>query len=363
MADHWYWQTAGEQYGPLSTAELEDLIRRNRVQDADQIRVEGSADWLPAAQVRAMFAAPDGSLTPESLATGSPVPESGVSPETGAQSAARVLAGIERQRMQATADEVGWSEQLAALIGKTLRSPFGFVTLAFDLLCSSLGIFKGLFGRKLVLGVIGLVLLAIVLKNLEFGDRTAKEAHEQIAEAWDELQEMKNRKASPEDLAEFERETVAWLNPTLKSLGESAIQNETGIRLSALWSNSHLNAAQAQRSLIAAGGVLKESLAEAARPRPQSQSSSRIVTDRNGRRIPPLGRKQVTLPPESRFVDLMSVAQGFLNGEIKNRAPLATAAWPAIDPLLAGFVVVDLGIVTGGVTFWWRRKRRKTSRT
>ena len=342
MDHQWFWRTDGETYGPLSTDELEDLVRRGRIRGSDQIRLEGSDKWLPADEVRGMFLSPD---------EGSPV-------ESAAQSAARVLAGASRQALEHEAERPSFSAKLASLIGKSARGPAGLLALFFDLLWSGLDRLKGLFGRKITLGVIALLLLAILFKNLEFGDTQSRDAHEQIAEAWEEMQAMKNRHASPQEWAEFERETLAWLEPTLESLGESAVQNETGIHPTALWSNSHLTAALTQKSLIASGGILKEVLADARRPKAEAAPARKIVTDRNGKLVPPLPQRQITLPPESRFADQMNVAQAFLNGELRSRGQAATTAATPMDPLMAGMVVVDVGIVAGALAFWWRRRRR-----
>src|SRR5258708_3204071 len=89
MNHEWFWQTDGEQYGPLSTAEFEDPVRRNRVKGSDEIRLDGTADWLPAMQVIAMFAEPVGDAS-----TG-----------TAAQSAADVLSRAARMRLGTQEDE------------------------------------------------------------------------------------------------------------------------------------------------------------------------------------------------------------------------------------------------------------------
>src|SRR6185436_15466895 len=55
MADsQWYYAVAGEQLGPVSTAELRDLIRAGNVGPEDLVWCEGMSDWSAARTVKAL---------------------------------------------------------------------------------------------------------------------------------------------------------------------------------------------------------------------------------------------------------------------------------------------------------------------
>ena len=79
------------------------------------------------------------------------------------------------------------------------------------------------------------MLAALLLKYVQFGEIYRRTADDSLAEAWEQMQGMKQRQASPQEWAQFQGETLEWLEPTLESLGEAAVRNETGFHLTALW--------------------------------------------------------------------------------------------------------------------------------
>jgi hypothetical protein len=58
MADEWYYTIQGQQLGPVSTAELQQLAAQRRLQPTDLVWKEGMAKWVPAANTQGLFADP-----------------------------------------------------------------------------------------------------------------------------------------------------------------------------------------------------------------------------------------------------------------------------------------------------------------
>ena len=52
----WYYAKADQQFGPVTTQDLQAMVADGRVQAADLIWTEGLADWTPAGRVQAVFA-------------------------------------------------------------------------------------------------------------------------------------------------------------------------------------------------------------------------------------------------------------------------------------------------------------------
>jgi len=58
MTELWYWRTKGRIRGPLATEELEAIVDANRLGPGDDVRLDGSDDWVPAAEIRQLFKCP-----------------------------------------------------------------------------------------------------------------------------------------------------------------------------------------------------------------------------------------------------------------------------------------------------------------
>ncbi len=64
MASQWFYQAKGERVGPISGAELRNLAQRGAISAQTPIANTPGGPWVPASQVRGLFAAPSG--TPSS---------------------------------------------------------------------------------------------------------------------------------------------------------------------------------------------------------------------------------------------------------------------------------------------------------
>lgn len=55
MAKLWYYKTNGQQFGPVTSAQLKKLADDQTIGPNDLVRKEGMRDWFPASQVRGLF--------------------------------------------------------------------------------------------------------------------------------------------------------------------------------------------------------------------------------------------------------------------------------------------------------------------
>lgn len=75
MATEWHYSFGGEQFGPVSAAELQELAANGCLSPNDLVWREGMSDWAPARKVRGLFPdvlpePPPPTPKPENKATG-----------------------------------------------------------------------------------------------------------------------------------------------------------------------------------------------------------------------------------------------------------------------------------------------------
>src|SRR4051812_13464511 len=58
MADTWYYAQSGQQYGPVSGVQLQQLAAAGRLQPGDLVWQEGTPNWVPAPTVANLMPAP-----------------------------------------------------------------------------------------------------------------------------------------------------------------------------------------------------------------------------------------------------------------------------------------------------------------
>ena len=73
MAQQWYCQISGKQYGPLSPQQLKQLAATGKLKPEDGVRRESDKKWAPASKVKGLFAdaapQPKQQATPQSKST------------------------------------------------------------------------------------------------------------------------------------------------------------------------------------------------------------------------------------------------------------------------------------------------------
>jgi len=67
MANEWYYARGGEKSGPVTAAQLKQLVRSGELARNDMVWKEGMAEWKPAGTVKGLFPPPPGT-TPDSPA-------------------------------------------------------------------------------------------------------------------------------------------------------------------------------------------------------------------------------------------------------------------------------------------------------
>jgi hypothetical protein len=60
MANMWFVQRGDKKTGPVDSAELKQLASTGRLLPTDLVQREGGQDWVPAARIKGLFAAPTG---------------------------------------------------------------------------------------------------------------------------------------------------------------------------------------------------------------------------------------------------------------------------------------------------------------
>lgn len=323
MSPQWYWRSQGRQHGPLSTEELGRLVRQHRIADADELRLAENEEWMSAAQVKAMFAG-----SSESASAGTP-----------SESAARLLSHAAHARLKRRVERASRSAALVDLFRKSGGGLAGIAGNLGDWLAAGVGSLSklgSLFGRKTTLAAAIVILLAILFKDVDFGNTRHRDVFEQLSTASDQMQSLQRRGASDAEWKEFEQQTLAWLDPTLEALQEAARSKPVN-RI--YWLRSSREAAETRRQLILAANRLKFILA---RPRGLDQTL------------------------DEAFLLEMSAAHDYLSGKmalqqaaaVPTNADGAATEAAGTDPLLAGMLAVDAVVIGGVAWLWWRRRRR-----
>jgi len=335
MSHHWYWQTRGTIYGPLSTDELEDLVQRHRVLDDDSIRIDETDDWIPAVEIKALFT--------ESL--------EGEADETAAQSAANALSHRARMRLSQDADEAQTGAAISSFFTKALGGIGGLSSALQALAARALTALTNRLTRVMVLSIVSAALLALLifklLSGVELRDTRAADAQLRLFETWEEFQAMKERRASLSEWEAFERDTIIWLKPMLTTLGETATANQAS---SIPWGRSGFDKGLGQQQLVSAGWILRDLIVEARRnsARPEGDASesrpraSRLMT------FP-------TDPPEVLFTKRMTMAQAYLEGTAETLRPAHVQPPVSSDARwLAGLLGVGGCVLVCGAGWWWK---------
>lgn len=339
MSHHWYWQNRGTTYGPLSTDELESLVRRHRVLDDDSLRVDGTDDWVSGLEIKALFA--------ESL--------QGNVGETAAESAANALSHRARLGLAQDSEKPSAMAILGAYLGKIVRSVGNLGSTLQLLVFRAVTPVTSRLNRPVVLSLFTASLLVVaavkVLSGVEFRDTKAADAQVRLSETWDEFQAMKRRRAPQAEWEAFERETIAWLKPMLTTLGEAATANQAS---PIQWGQSGFDKGLGQQQLVSAGWILRDLIVDARKKSLQPESREHSPTMSRTSRLMTFP----TDPPEVMFSKRMAMAEAYLNGTADTlrpahvKPPEETGNWWTTGILSAGGCVL-----IGGAGWWWKQRR------
>lgn len=335
MESQWYWERVGETHGPVTTDELESLIRLHKIRETDRIRLDGSEEWLSTIDVRTMFES--------SGAGGSNSP---------AASATRALA--ERRRMHLSVDEVpvdydvssylslpwrvlkgiGWgcgyvlSEILDRIPiprlkrGRDNAPRESALTTCRNALdnASEWGWIQTLIRHKVALfSILALILTSIVVKEVVFADFDNQRAFAQLSAIGNQIERLQG--VMPPEVREKQLATVTALRADLESKARNAPWDRNRY-----WTASGFRRATVRYKLIKACEILESLFSSNADP----EHLKRVFAGQ-----------------------LESTDQ--LMGQ--NKAAQSNLI-QSIDPMIAGVVIVD-GLALGGFVVWWRRRARK----
>lgn len=318
MSPQWYWKNQGNVHAPISTRELDRLFRQNRISDNDQFCLTGTNDWMSAAEVKALFAASN-----DSSSSG-----------TTSESAARIVSNSPHIHIHAKQqiEAESWLGALTDMGGAGLSVILGSCCNWLKVAGEPLSKLATLLGRKTALTMLAVFLLAFLFGDVEFGDSQTQDTAEQFATTWGQIQVLQQREASRAEWKEFEQETLAWLQPTVEALEETANRNPID---GFYWTTWGTDSARAQREIYFAGVTLLQLLKRGQEGHPVLEKS---------------------------FLQCMGEARTILTGEVSTRrreVQRAATRGDQVDPLAAGILVVDAVAIAGAGFWWWRRRQRE----
>jgi|GEM_PF-6002765 len=224
MSDQqWYINSDGNVFGPLTTVKLEQMFRENLIQPSDLIGVAGEETWLPASSVQEMFQQTHTSQAEESpshaasdilgrLRTPKPAHIDEVSESIPIGALGEFVSG---GAQRVTGGVAALSGGIGGLIGSAIEGLFHAASAVFRLRHS-----------KLTLVVLGVLLAAILLRNVQFADSDNQLVFEQLVTLGDEVELMRGAQGvTADDWEHFRRVSQESLDPAIKLLSEAAGQD------------------------------------------------------------------------------------------------------------------------------------------
>lgn len=205
MEPRWFWRSAESLYGPLSTDEVAQLIRRKRISDTDELRIDDEGEWMAASSIKALL----------------DVSEEARSAHTASDSAAHVLKHAASSRLSysgAGSAKAPLTGRLVACAGYRLAAFIAYLPCSVRAGALFINRLRWLLNRKLTLAVLAVFLLAVVFKDRERSDWAHQETLVKLSTVWEHSQSLRERSASAAEWRKFAEQTFAWLKPTLETL-------------------------------------------------------------------------------------------------------------------------------------------------
>lgn len=324
MADEWYWKHRGETRGPISTEDLDDLIRHHRIDNRDELRPVDSPEWISGEAVKAMFT----NVKTSENAT--------------VDAAARLLqqrripgtnAGLEGSSTGIGDTLVSAAKGLAGLLSGLLDWVItGITTPLFYL--------RRLYHPWLVLGVAALILISIPLGRLDLTGAENRRIYDRHSHILAQARQLHSEEA-PE--AEWERLRKEYLNEVKTSqleLNKAALKyaNQSRLRQWDFQATNYL----ARRNLIQL-----------------SYTIERLLSIPKEKRTGYLGYADRLFASTTDAITGKTLQQLKLQAASGSNSKKPAASNAGIDPMIAGILVVDALLLVGGGVFVWRRWIRR----
>lgn len=208
MPEQWNWQNRDETVGPLTTNELEDLIRQHRVNDSDQIWLAEGGQCISGVEIKRLFTQGT-SLAPE------------VSPS---EAASRSLIQLRQVRPKGRVE----SKPDLGMPGRILRYSAEFIadlsTRFSNILVASFGTVTSRLNSKISLAVLAVIIVLLAIRYTGFIPFESIENQRVYArlnitsERLQKLQQKPIRERIPDEVSLFQSETTLWLEPTIKEM-------------------------------------------------------------------------------------------------------------------------------------------------
>jgi len=324
MMDEWFWKHHGETRGPISTADLDDLIQHHRIDNRDELRPVNSTEWISGETVKAMFA---GAQETENATV---------------DAAARLLQQkrIPGSNTNSTSSATTFGENLAGAAKSTAGLLSGVLDLIITGISTALFSLRRLYSPWLMLGVAVLILISIPLSLLDVTGAETRRIYHTYSQILEEARQLHSEEAAE---AEWDRLRMKYQNEVKASqswMKQAALKYAPQWR-SWQWDFEATNYL-ARRKLIQLSYAIEEILSGSKARRTKCfiyvDESYAAATDAiRGKTLEHLKAQTVTARKSPK------------PAESKNR----------LDPTIAGILVIDGLLLIGGGFFVRRRLIRR----
>lgn len=320
MAAEWYWKHRGELRGPISTEDLDDLIRHHRIDNRDELRPVESEDWLSGETVKAMFARARAGDTEKSTV----------------DAAARLL---QQRRLPGAGEGKGKNLFQSIPLADGLKSAGAMLSGLFDQiitgLSSALYSLRCFRNRWVALIVAAILLLSIHLGQRDFSGAENRRIYELYSQLLSEVRRLQSIKASDAEWMHFQETQKDAFNASRESL--KRIDRKFPGRYRPGCYDFEQENGQARFELIQAGYRFQELLQMGKDAKPDAVTGA-----------------------EKSLTNIQDVFSGKFLTQLKiarskpsvRKSPAASNT--GIDPLIAGIIAVDGVLLLGGGFFLWR---------
>lgn len=326
MENQWYWKDEQDLLGPLSTEELERLIQQGRIADHDEIRPEGSEEWLSGEAIKAMFV----SARAESDST--------TDDSTTAGAASKLLSQTRLQPWNAGQSTNTGRSHLArglANTGGVVSSLLEWVAMGIVAVAQRL---PGLRKRWITVFVAVAILGSLLLQGIDLNGGENRRIYQQFSEMIQLLQHKRDLGADPSEWQQLQQTLLPQIEEAkAKLLRLEERYPRTLVRTRKWRFDFEVGNSWTRRNLIQVTYPLSEIIRQGASATPAA--FERLEHE--------MGTVQRHL--SGKFMEEYRARKA----KLRKGKPEGTGG---VDLMTAGIVGVDLLLVLGAAVFFLRRK-------